>query len=170
MSTQPVSIPVTGPTAAAPATEARAANKAAGTAMLLLFRLALTLHVVLLWLQPILIGLFLSGHYGMLAAHSLVGGLVMPSGMLVFVSSILLWKPGGRGAWPIAIAASLMVGEVVQISSGWLRSLGLHVPLGVALAGSALAFLVWGWWPARNPNRIPNERLNRSRNTSGKTR
>lgn len=112
-----------------------------------LFRGTVTLHTALLIVQPVLAGRFLSGEFGMLAAHSSLGGVVLFAGMLQFVGSVALWWPGRRGGWPIAVAAATIVLEVVQLTAGYSRALGLHLPLGVALVAAGIGFAVWAWLP-----------------------
>jgi hypothetical protein len=112
-------------------------------------RVAAVLMTVMLFAQPLLIGLFLGGDFSRLAAHATVGGLAVAMTMLQFVAAVLAWKPGGLSGWVVAVTAAMVVGAVVQIAAGYQRNLGLHVPLGVALAAAGLLILGRAWWPAR---------------------
>ena len=104
---------------------------------------------MLLWTQPLLIGLFLGGDFDKLAAHAAVGGVLVALTLRAVPASVpglAAGRParlGGRGRarpwWPAA---------VVQIAAGYQRNLGLHVPLGVALAAAGLSVAIRAWWPS----------------------
>jgi hypothetical protein len=107
------------------------------------------LMIVLLFTQPLLIGLFLGGDFDKLAAHAAVGGIAVAMTMVQFATAVLAWRPGGLPGWVVTVAAAMTVGAVVQIAAGYQRNLGLHVPLGVALAAADLLVLGRAWWPTR---------------------
>ena len=94
---------------------------------------------ILLWTQPLLIGLFLGGDYDKLAAHLAVGGVLVSLMLLQFLASVPAWRPGGLPGWVVAVCAAMAVGGVVQIAAGFQRNLGLHVPLGVTLAAAGFS-------------------------------
>ena len=102
---------------------------------------------VLLWAQPLLIGLFLGGDYGKLEAHLAVGGVLVSLMLLQFLASVPAWRPGGLPGWVVAVCAAMAAGGVVQIVAGLQRNLGLHVPLGVTLAAAGLSVAIRAWWP-----------------------
>lgn len=87
----------------------------------------------------------------MLRAHELVGVMLAPNGMVLIVTAILLWWPGGGPAWPIPVAVSMFLATGIQIGAGFSRRLGLHVPLGVALVAGGVLLVVWAWRPKRHP-------------------
>jgi len=118
-------------------------------------RVTASVLTLMLFTQPLLIGLFLGGDFSKLAAHAAVGGLTVAMTMLQFVAAVLAWKPGGLPGWVVAVAAAIVVGAVVQIAAGYQRNLGLHVPLGVALAAGGLLLLCRAWWPRRTPTPPP---------------
>jgi hypothetical protein len=111
-------------------------------------RIVATLMTILLWTQPLLIGLFLGGDYDKLAAHLTVGGILVALTMAQFLASVPAWRPGGLPGWVVAVCAAMTAGGVVQIAAGFQRNLGLHVPLGVALAAAGLAVAIRAWWPS----------------------
>jgi hypothetical protein len=117
---------------------------------------AATLLALMLWAQPLLIGLFLGGDFDRLAAHALVGGMAVGLTILLFLAAVLAWRPGGLPGWVVAVAGAMTVGAVVQIAAGYQRNLGVHVPLGVALAGAGVALAVRAWWPIRTD---PHQRV-----------
>jgi hypothetical protein len=114
------------------------------------FRVAATVHALLLCAQPVLAGLFLAGDFGKLSIHATLAGLVILACMVQFVAAVLVWRPGMRSPWPIAITAAMFVAEGIQTGAGYERNLGLHVPLGVTVVATGVALAVWGW---RRPRR-----------------
>jgi hypothetical protein len=99
------------------------------------FRIIITIHVLLLLLQPVLIGLFLSGgDSAKLRAHEIGGNAVGATAVVLVVASIVVWR---RARWPVAVvgaSVAALLAEMVQLTMGYDRHLGIHVPLGVALA------------------------------------
>ena len=99
------------------------------------FRAVVTLHVTLLLIQPVLIGLYLSGgDEARLNAHEIVGSAVGATGIFALLASVLAWRIAKWPATAVMWCALLLVAEIVQLSLGYQRHLGLHVPLGVFLA------------------------------------
>lgn len=99
------------------------------------FRIIITIHVLQLLLQPVLIGLFLSGgDTAKLHAHEIGGSAVGLTAMVLVVASIVVWR---RARWPVAVvgaSVAVLLAEIVQLTMGYDRHLGIHVPMGVALA------------------------------------
>ncbi|MET0863825.1 MAG: hypothetical protein ABWZ98_05785 [Nakamurella sp.] len=130
-------------------------------------RVVAGLLAVMLWTQPLLIGLFLAGDFDKLAAHALVGGLLVGMTFILFAAAVLAWRPGRLPGWVVAVAGAMWVGGLVQIAAGYQRNLGLHLPLGVALAAAGTGLAVRAWWPTRSdrqpraghyPDRYPVDR------------
>lgn len=118
------------------------------------FRLSVTGFLLGVCAQPVLIGLFLGGDFDRLATHRLVGGVLIPAAALQLASAVLAWRPGRRSAWPIAVCAAILVAVVIQVSTGYARELGLHVPLGVALVTASVGLVGAAWRsPARSGGR-----------------
>ncbi|MEV5569024.1 hypothetical protein AB0L06_03170 [Spirillospora sp. NPDC052269] len=99
----------------------------------LLFRVAAILQALMVFLQAVFAGRFLSGGYGALSMHSANAVFTTLIGMLAVVAAVLLWKPGGGPARPIIPASIMVVLEIFQMGFGYARLLTVHVPLGVAL-------------------------------------
>jgi hypothetical protein len=116
-------------------------------------RVIATFMTILLWTQPLLIGLFLGGDYDKLAAHLAVGGVSVSLMLLQFLASVPAWRPGGLPGWVVAVCAAMAAGGVVQIAAGFQRNLGLHVPLGVTLAAAGLGVAIRAWWPSPKQQR-----------------
>jgi hypothetical protein len=113
------------------------------------FRLMTSVFLVLMWAQPVLVGLFLAGDFSKLSAHAAVGGIVILSAMGLTATAILAWRPGGWPAWPIAVSVAIFLASGIQVGAGYERNLGLHVPLGVVLATAAIGLGAWAWSPRR---------------------
>jgi hypothetical protein len=110
------------------------------------FRAAVTVHVVLLLTQPVLIGLFLSGgDDAKLRAHEMVGSSVSGSALLLVVTSIVVWRIAHWPAKAVIWSLALLLAEMVQLTMGYDRHLGIHVPLGVVLAISACFLHLWAY-------------------------
>jgi hypothetical protein len=115
-----------------PGTDARPA----GSPAIRFFQGAVIAQVLLILAQPVLIGLFLSGgDSSKLDAHEMVGSAVGAAGIFVVIAAVVLWS------------VLLLVAEVVQLTMGYDRHLGIHVPLGVALAIAASSLYTWAFRP-----------------------
>ncbi len=112
-------------------------------------RVIASVLVLLLWAQPLLIGLFLGGDFDKLAAHGTTGGILAGITLIQLIAVIPAWRPGGLPGWTVAVCAAMAVGAIVQVAAGFQRNLGLHVPLGVTLAAAGIAVAVRAWWPIR---------------------
>lgn len=114
----------------------------------IVFRAVVTVHATLLLVQPVLIGLFLSGgDQAKLHAHEIVGSAVGGTGIFVVIASVVAWR---IAKWPVQVVLwciLLLVAEIVQLSLGYDRHLGLHVPLGVLLAIAASFLDLWVYKP-----------------------
>jgi hypothetical protein len=126
----------------------------------LLFQVAVTVETALVFVQPVLVGSLLSGHYEMLAAHR-YGAFATIA--VAAIMTVLAFAARGADAprWLPAVSALIVLIEAGQISWGYQRVLYVHIPLGVALAAAMMLLLVWAWRPAR-PNRVtdPSPRRN----------
>jgi len=117
-----------------------------------LFRATVLIHTALLGAQPVLIGLFLSGDSTKLQAHSTVGSAILTACAAQGVAAILVWRPGRWSIRPFAITLAMFIAELIQLTAGYARNLGLHVPLGVALVTTGVILTTWAWWPRRPPH------------------
>ena len=125
----------------------------------LFFRAAVTVHVVLLLTQPVLIGLFLSGgDDAKLNAHEIVGSAVGATGLFLVIASIIAWRVAHWPARAVVWCFALLGAEVVQLTMGYDRHLGIHVPLGVLLAVTASFLHAWAYKP--QPSRSLEPRQN----------
>jgi hypothetical protein len=109
------------------------------------FRALITLHAFLVFLQAVLAGAFLDGHYAMLGLHreNAIGLVVL--GYVQILVAVAYWRPGGGAVWPLWACVAMSVAETVQFFLGLGRLIGLHVPLGVAIIVCAVLLAQWAW-------------------------
>lgn len=125
------------------------AHGAATTAAVWALRATSVLNAALMVAQPILIGRFLEGDFGSLAAHQAVGGILTLTATLVLVAAVLALVPGRLGAMPLAVAGALWVLVPAQLALGSTRLTSMHIPLGVALVAGSVWFAGWACTPGR---------------------
>lgn len=110
-----------------------------------LLRAFLTVQATDVFLQPVFEGRFLSGDFGMLAAHrtnaTFVGVLAISQVPVAILARRVSRLPGAIVTALIALA----VATALQIALGFTRILGIHVPLGVAIVGVSGGLAVWAW-------------------------
>ncbi|GAB3740861.1 hypothetical protein [Microlunatus parietis] len=138
----------------APPTAPRPKRRPFFVVSLVLLRVFAVLHVIFAIMQPITIGQYLSGSYGMLAQHSIFGHLLSAASFLLGVTAIMYAVAGGR-VWIAAVAAPLWLVENVQVGMGYARLLGVHVPLGVGLVTLAVVLAIGVFLPSAGRDRRP---------------
>lgn len=135
------------PAAAPPATtERRSAGRVPGWAVWSL-RVLTLLTAVLVFLQPVWAGLFVTGDVGMLGMHSAGHIFITLVLLLQIVAAVLMWRPGRGPTWPIWTTAGMFLLVGLQAGLGYARMLALHIPVGVLIFGLALVMLVAAWSP-----------------------
>jgi hypothetical protein len=112
------------------------------------------LHAVAICLQPILAGIYLNGTSPAMRVHEPLGLGLTFLGLFQLVVATIWWRSGGRLLAP-AVALLITVGEVLQVSMGYSRQLAIHIPLGIALVATAIAFACWAGrqQPATRPRK-----------------
>jgi hypothetical protein len=65
----------------------------------------------------------------------------------------VLYAVAGGRVWVAAVCVLFYLAEGIQTGLGYSRSLGVHVPLGVAIVGGAVAVAAWSWTPASGRSR-----------------
>jgi hypothetical protein len=112
------------------------AKAAGGGGKIRLMRWLVIISVVLVALQPVSAGLFMSGFGRALPVHAVVG-LALQLVLLIQVGAgLLLWRQGRAPGWLAGVSLALFVIVLVQNAFGHNRQYWLHVPIGVALVGA----------------------------------
>lgn len=109
------------------------------------FRLLLTLTAVLVLLQPVSAGLFVTGDVNLLGMHSATAIFVALLCIALVVLGLLVWRPGRGPSWPLWLSVGMLLLVVAQTGFGFARQLELHFPLGVLLFGYTLLFTHKAW-------------------------
>lgn len=110
------------------------------------FRILMTLTVLQLFNQAIFAGQFLDGNFGALRAHHDHAYFALYSMIVTAVSALLIKRPGGNILiWPFLASIGLVVLIYIQIELGLVRSIAIHVPLGVAIIVAAAFLTAWSW-------------------------
>ncbi|WP_133907935.1 hypothetical protein [Actinophytocola oryzae] len=110
-------------------------------------RIVATVNLVLVLLQPVFAGLFLTGDVDAIDLHSTTATVV------VFVELALVGVAVGylvaRGRrWVLPATVVLLAAAVLQAFLGYTRTLAFHVPLGVAIVTASVFLGIWVWMPA----------------------
>ncbi|QNE18896.1 hypothetical protein F1D05_14495 [Kribbella qitaiheensis] len=109
---------------------------------LAVLRVVALTHAVAVCLQPVLAGSYLNGSGTAVRIHEPIGLSVAFLCLGQLLIATMWWRGGGRGR-AVLLTAGILVAEVVQVSMGYTHNLVLHIPLGIALVGSTIAFAVW---------------------------
>ena len=109
---------------------------------LYVLRVAAGVHALGVCLQPVFAGVYLDGSPAGMRMHEPTGLVVVALGIVQLLVATFWWRAGGRWVAPSA-GLVIVAGEVVQVAMGYSRQLAIHIPLGVALVASAVAFAVW---------------------------
>lgn len=122
---------------------------------ILLFRTVVTCEAALAFLQAVLAGGFLSGHYGALNLHAVNAIVTTGVALVQTVIALLLWRLTGAAGKPAAMSMALFAAEAVQSTLGDNRILAVHVPLGVLIVVATVMMLgsVWRTTPIPPPPR-----------------
>ncbi len=102
-------------------------------------RLGAAVQAVLVVLQASLAGLSLTGSREALVWHERIGTEYLTLlGLIVLLLAVLNWRPGRGPVWPALVALVAMLALLLQIETGFSRTLGLHLPSGVLIFGANL--------------------------------
>ncbi|WP_433788119.1 hypothetical protein ACQPX6_15075 [Actinomycetospora sp. CA-101289] len=112
-------------------------------ATVVLFRGVTVLHAAMTVTQAVAAGAILQASTVGLIVHQAVGGTLLLVAFVQVAVAALAWRPGGLPAWPIGVSAGLVAAEVAQVAVGATGVLAVHIPLGVAIVGTAMCLAVW---------------------------
>ena len=109
----------------------------------------LGIHAAIAFNQSILAGMYLSGNLDAMKLHGALGSSLTVVIMVQSVAALLFLYPGRGPWWPLAVTVPMFFVIGLQIGMGYARTLGLHVPLGVALIVVPVGMFVWSlrWKP-----------------------
>jgi hypothetical protein len=105
-------------------------------------RLVACVHAVAICLQPVFAGIYLNGSGAAMRMHEPTGLALTFTGLLQLLIATIWWRSGGRLLAPVATLL-ITLGEGFEVAMGYTRQLAIHIPLGIALVGGAVAFAVW---------------------------
>ena len=100
------------------------------------------LHALAIFSQAALAGEFLSGMEGPVRLHEVGGWVVVGFGALQLALSVW-WTQIEGPLWIPLSSAAILLGELLQIGTGYGRFPAVHVPLGVLLFGGVVCQAVW---------------------------
>jgi hypothetical protein len=112
-----------------------------------LLRITATVQLVLVLVQPVLAGLFLTGDVDAVEVHAAVATA------LAFVELVLIGVAFAyalvRGRlWVLPASVALLVAVGLQMAAGYSRALQFHIPLGVVIVTVSVLLAIWAWTPA----------------------
>lgn len=117
-------------------TDASAGTIVAGKQPIRLIRWLVAVSLVLVALQPISAGLFMSGFARALPVHAVVGLALLLVLLVQIGACVLHWRRGRAPAWMVGISVALFVVVLLQNTFGHNRLYWLHVPIGVGLVAA----------------------------------
>lgn len=108
-----------------------------------------TLHAAMLLIQAISAGYFMAGDPSALRIHQVIGTSVLyPVAIGQAILGGVLWRRKELTlAYPL-LCVGVVLAEGAQLGLGFTDQVTIHVPLGVALFGAAVALLFMGHRPA----------------------
>ena len=109
---------------------------------LIALRVVSGVHAVAICLQPLFAGIYLNGSGSGMRMHEPLGLALTFTGLLQLLVATIWWRSGGRAVAP-AVSLLIMLGEAVQVAMGYSRQLAIHIPLGIALVATTVAFAFW---------------------------
>ncbi|MFI6495790.1 hypothetical protein [Nonomuraea typhae] len=109
------------------------------------FRVAIVVNALAVLAQAVTAGQLLSGAAP--AAHGMGAGAVHVAGLLLAVTGVLAWRPGGGAGWPALAGLAVLLLGFGQSMTGGSGATAVHVPLGVSIFGLSVWLLVWSFSP-----------------------
>ncbi len=104
----------------------------------LALRFVLIAHGCALLAQPSLAGEFLSGTDGVVKFHEWTGWAILALCVVQIALAAFAMRSGAVSWWLMIGSVFVLLGEMLQVATGYLRFLRVHVPLGVIVFGAVL--------------------------------
>lgn len=101
---------------------------------------------VLACAQPFLAGWGLDGNSTGFYLHGLNSKIIGVVGVILFLLSILWWRPGRGTIWAPVFMLVFLAAGVLQAEAGVARVFSLHVPLGVTLVVTSIVVFGLSLW------------------------
>jgi hypothetical protein len=103
---------------------------------LAILRLVLVCHALALFAQSVFAGEFLSGVDGPVRFHELTGWIVLALSAIQIIVAAAFMRSGITSLWLVFGSIFVVLGEGLEVGTGYGRFLSVHVPLGVAVFGA----------------------------------
>lgn len=91
-----------------------------------------------MFIQAVLAGEFLSGADGSVKFHEVTGWTVVGISVIQVILVSIGMRSGFASLWWLVGSVMLLLGESLQVGSGYARFLEVHVPLGVIVFGGVV--------------------------------
>jgi hypothetical protein len=91
------------------------------------------INLVLVALQPLSAGFFLSGYDRAVTVHAVVAQALLFGALIQAVTAIILWRLRRVPAWVVRASLGLLVIVFFQNGLGYKKLYWLHVPIGVGI-------------------------------------
>lgn len=105
-------------------------------------RTLVVLHLFGVLLQAALAGQFLSGLDGAVVLHERVAWALAAMGLSQVLLTVALRLPQETALILIVASAGIFLAEALQVGTGYLRFLGVHVPLAILISAGLAATTV----------------------------
>jgi hypothetical protein len=102
-------------------------------------RVILALHALAVFTQAVLAGQFLSGVEQPVVFHEFTAWIILGLSCLQLVFAVLATGLQSKSLWFVIITVIIFLAEALQVATGYLRFLSVHIPLAVIIFGT----LVW---------------------------
>ena len=116
-----------------------AKDRSARTKYLSTLRVILALHVLAVFTQAVLAGQFLSGIEQPVVFHEFTAWIILGLSCLQLIFAVLATGMRSKSLWFVIITVIIFLAEGLQVATGYLRFLSVHIPLAVIIFGT----LVW---------------------------
>jgi hypothetical protein len=123
-------------------------------------RILVLLIAVVVFLQPLLAGLYVMGNPGMRGVHLVIGHALLPFlVLLTLVAALAVWRPGRGPAWPIWMCVGLFflfqIQSIVAAAATHARwLLAIHLPLGALIFAVMVVAVYLTWSPRIRVRRV----------------